>query len=148
MNTSLLKKHYFLWADDDLDDLMLMRDALETFDQEHKIIEAHNGREVLNYLDQVKDPSLYPCLIILDMNMPILDGRETLKLLKDEQKYTSIPVVMFTTSTSEVDRMFCRRYAVEILTKPNSFKEYLSTIRQLLSFCRIATEKAIPKAHR
>ncbi len=146
MKPELEKKHYILWADDDQEDLMIMRDALETFDQDHIIVEAHNGKQVIDYLHTIKDPSLYPCLIILDMNMPVLDGRETLKLLKSEQKYSSIPVVMLTTSESEMDRMFCRRFVVELFTKPNSFHEHQEIIKKMLGLCHPAhvSEKQQP----
>jgi CheY-like chemotaxis protein len=135
MKTQPVNNHNILWADDDVDDLMIMREALESFDLKHSVIEVHNGQEVLDYLANIKHPYLYPCLIILDMNMPFLDGRETLTSLKNNKNYRSIPVVMLTTSSSEMDRMFCKRYGVEMFTKPDNFKQYKDAIEELLSFC-------------
>ncbi len=141
MKTLHTKQHHILWADDDNDDLMLMREALEGIDHFHKITEVTNGREVLDHLSHITDPSLYPCLIILDMNMPVLNGRETLAILKSEEKYCAIPVVVFTTSSSEMDRMFCRRFGVEMYTKPDDFLGHQQTIKKLLKFCSITRER-------
>lgn len=145
MKTSHTRQHHVLWADDDSDDLMLMREAMMAIDHAHKITEAHNGREVLDYLNNIEDPHLFPCLIILDMNMPVLNGRETLAILKSEEKYNSIPVVVFTTSNSEMDRMFCRRFGVEMFTKPDDFNGHYQTIQQMLNFCSIC--KALPPSN-
>lgn len=141
MKTQHTRQHHILWADDDNDDLMLMREALEGIDHSHRITEANNGREVLDHLGNITDPSLFPCLIILDMNMPVLNGRETLAILKSEEKYCSIPVVVFTTSSSEMDRMFCRRFGVEMYTKPDDFLGHQQTIKKLLKFCSITKER-------
>jgi CheY-like chemotaxis protein len=65
-----------------------------------------NGRKVLDFLQEL-DEDDYPCLIIMDMNMPVLDGRETLASIKTDERYQSIPVVVFTTSDSQVDQSFC-----------------------------------------
>jgi CheY-like chemotaxis protein len=138
MRTLHTRQHHILWADDDIDDLMLMREALAGIDHCHKIVEATNGREVLDYLNSIENPDHFPCLIILDMNMPVLNGRETLAILKSEEKFNSIPVVIFTTSSSELDRMFCKRFGVEMFSKPDDFIGHQQTIEKLLSFCSIS----------
>jgi CheY-like chemotaxis protein len=147
MKTPPLSNHHILWADDDADDLMLMREALESFDLEHKVVEAHNGEEVLDYLKGIKNPSQFPCLIILDMNMPVLSGRETLVQIKENNHYNTIPVVMFTTSSSTMDHMFCKRYGVEMFTKPDSFEGYQNIIRKMVIFCSIANEEVVKTTH-
>ena len=140
MKTQHTKQHHILWAEDDNDDLMLMREVLEGIDHCHIITEVTNGREVLDHLNNIEDPAQFPCLIILDMNMPVLNGRETLAILKSEEKYSSIPVVVFTTSSSEMDRMFCRRFGVEMYTKPDDFVGHQQTIQKLLKYCSISRE--------
>lgn len=112
-----------------------MREALQKTDHRYEVVEVHNGRKVLDYLKFVKPKKDFPCLIVLDMNMPVLSGRETLAILKSEEDYQSIPVVVFTTSSSEMDRMFCHRFGVEMLTKPSSFDGLKGAVQQLLTFC-------------
>ena len=130
-------KHTVLWADDDADDLLLMREVLKHLNNEHVIVEAYNGQEVLNYLDHITESSDLPCLIILDINMPVLNGRDTLALLKENKRYSSIPVVVFTTSSSELDRIFCQKMGVELFTKPPLYESLKNTMQRLLSYCRI-----------
>ena len=136
MNGKPAITHTVLWADDDLDDLMIMREILERNDISHKVVEVYNGCEVLRHLSQVKSPPDLPCLIVLDINMPVLDGRETLVRIRAEKKYDGIPVVMFTTSSSEMDRAFCRRYGAKMYTKPSSYLELVQMVQSLLMHCK------------
>jgi CheY-like chemotaxis protein len=125
-------KRYILWADDDMDDLMLMRHVLEDIGQEYDIREVNNGQEALEFLEKGKEESTLPALIILDMNMPIMNGKETLGVIKQDEKLKEIPVVFFTTSNSELDKMYCRRFNVEMITKPPQYASLRETVRSLL----------------
>ena len=125
-----------LWADDDSDDLMMMKEILLKNSRNYQIMEVHNGREALDYLQQAHESKNLPCLIILDINMPILDGKETLSIIKKSEIYSKIPVVVFTTSSSELDKLFCRRMDVEMITKPPHYKSLESAVLRLLQFCQ------------
>ena len=70
-------------------------------------------------------------------NMTALDGKETLMLLKRNEKFSSIPVVVFTTSASELDKLFCRKFGTEMITKPPTFDNLESAVIKLLDYCRI-----------
>ena len=129
-----------LWADDDPDDLDMMHEVLRDVDHNYNIVEVHNGRKVLDYLQAIKNPDDFPCLVILDMNMPVLSGRETLVRLKKDPRYSSLSIVMFTTSNSPLDQTFCRQYGVEMITKPPSLNSLQKTVTQLLNHCQ---EKAM-----
>jgi CheY-like chemotaxis protein len=128
-----MPKNVILWADDDYDDLQMMQEILANKNKDFEIEEVHNGREALDYLEQ---SSHLPCLIILDINMPILDGKETLSILKSTEKYKNIPVVMFTTSESELDKLYCSKFQTEMVTKPPTFTTLSSALDKLLNFCK------------
>jgi CheY-like chemotaxis protein len=130
-----MKKRTILWADDDQEDLDLFREALKTTTHSFTIVPLSNGRQVLDEVARLQAGGDLPCLIILDINMPVLGGRETLAALKKEEAYKNIPVVVFTTSHSELDRTFCRHYGVEMITKPPSFEELTRTVERMLRFC-------------
>ncbi|MDB5205242.1 MAG: response regulator [Flavisolibacter sp.] len=130
-----MEKRHILWADDDMDDLMLMRHVLKDIKEEYDIKEVHNGREALDYLEGVKQDSSLPCLIILDMNMPVLNGKETLNLIKKNDSLKDIPLVFFTTSNSEMDKMFCKRFGVEMITKPPRYNNLKEAVKRLLDYC-------------
>jgi CheY-like chemotaxis protein len=129
-----MSNNTILWADDDYDDLQMMREILSKKSKDYNIIEVHNGKEALEYLKkQTTNP---PCLIILDINMPVLDGKETLSILKNTTDYKDIPIVVFTTSESELDKLYCKRFNTEMVTKPPTFSTLTAALEKLLKFCR------------
>lgn len=130
-----MQKNTILWADDDADDLQMMREILMKRKGDYTIEEVHNGKEALEYLKKAKQNSDLPCLIILDINMPVLDGKETLSIIKNSADYTNIPVVVFTTSESEMDRLYCKKFQTEMITKPPTFKRLTDTLDKLLKYC-------------
>ena len=127
-----MNKKYILWADDDLDDLMLLRNVLQDIGEDYDIREVNNGSEALAYLEKGKQDSDLPSLIILDMNMPVLNGKEALTLIKKDEALKNSPLVFFTTSNSELDKLFCRRFGVEMVTKPPQYASLKDTIKNLL----------------
>ena len=128
--------HTILWADDDADDLFIVREVMDKLEDQHKMVEAKNGREVLDYLNSIQCPSNFPCLVILDINMPILNGKETLAIIKSEEKFNAITVAVFTTSHSEKDRQFCEQFGARMFTKPHSFSGFEAMVGELLSLCK------------
>lgn len=130
-----MKHRHVLWADDDMDDLMLMRHVLQDLGDQYEIAEVHNGRDALDYLADAKAKNNLPCLIILDMNMPILDGKETLAQLKKDKALQEIPVVFFTTSNSQMDKLYCKRHGVEMITKPPQYAQLKEAVQKLLKHC-------------
>ena len=131
-----MSKHTILWADDDYDDLQMMREILAKTKKDYNIAEVHNGKEALDYLRGAKSNSDLPCLIILDINMPVLDGKETLSLIKKDKDFKSIPVVVFTTSESELDKLYCKKFNTEMVTKPPNFRTLSAALDKILGFCK------------
>lgn len=130
-----MKNRHILWADDDMDDLMLMRHVLQDLGDSYNIKEVHNGQEALDYLQHAKEENDLPCLIILDMNMPVLDGKETLARLKKDEALKAIPVVFFTTSNSQMDKLYCKHNGVEMITKPPQYANLKEAVHKLLKYC-------------
>ncbi|RYZ26035.1 MAG: response regulator [Chitinophagaceae bacterium] len=127
-----MSKKYILWADDDTDDLMLMRHVLQDIGEEYDIREVNNGSEALHYLEKGKEAANLPALIILDMNMPVLNGKEALNIIKKDETLKNIPIVFFTTSNSELDKLFCRRFGVNMITKPPKYANLKDAVKNLL----------------
>lgn len=130
-----MKGQHILWADDDMDDLMLMRQVLQELGDNYNIKEVHNGKEALDYLQDGKQANRLPCLIILDMNMPVMDGKETLSRLKKDEALKEIPVVFFTTSNSQIDKLYCKHHGVEMITKPPQYANLKDAVQKLLKYC-------------
>jgi CheY-like chemotaxis protein len=125
-------KSIILYAEDDPDDRELLREAFYGNTDPIEIYDVINGKEVLLYLEgQMGD---LPSLIILDLNMPILSGRETLAIIKNQRQTEKIPVVVLTTSGSPADKEFCNQYNVEMIMKPQSPMELKEIREKLLSY--------------
>ena len=137
MKTKPTRPHTILWADDDPDDRHIIREIVEAISDAHHIKEVTNGYEVLRYLRSIEDAAHFPCLVVLDINMPILTGTDTLACLKGDEKYKNLSFAVFTTSSSEQDRKTCERYGVPMLTKPSSFNGFRQAITELLQLCQI-----------
>src|SRR5688500_8336689 len=110
-----------LWVDDDPDDLLLFSEIIQSINKDFHIEEALNGRKALELLQEYKQNNNLPCLIILDINMPELNGKETMVRIKENKDFEGIPIVAFSTSNNEMDRMFFKKYGVEMFTKPPEY---------------------------
>lgn len=122
-----------LYADDDLDDKTWVSEAGELLNYTLDIHFVGNGREVLEYLEKMQDEK--PLLIVLDLNMPELDGRQTLKKLKTSNEYKNIPVVIVTTSSNKTDKEICDRLGASLyLIKPDTHAGWQLIVKRLLPY--------------
>lgn len=131
-----MRKWKILLADDDPDDREIIRDALESLDCEELIHFTQNGQEALEILEQQFDLNNPLCLIVLDLNMPRLNGTETLRKLKSDPRFSDIPVIIFSTSINSLEKEKCMLLgAHSYITKPISYDECIRTARIFLKFC-------------
>ena len=127
----------FLIADDDADDRMLIEDAFVECCLSNQRDYVEDGQELLDYLRAKgewadRDPSDLPGVILLDLNMPRMDGRTALSHIKDDPVLKRIPVVVLTTSKAEED--IYRTYDLGVnsfISKPVTFDGLLSVVRAL-----------------
>src|SRR5689334_17423912 len=103
-----MERKLILYAEDDTDDRYIFENSFTAYRNEVDIHLFNDGLQILNYIK--KNPGLRPNLIVLDINMPELDGKDALRILRDMPAYANIPVVLLTTSSSPVDRYFAQRY--------------------------------------
>ena len=134
-------KHTILYAEDDADDLFIIQQAFEKYHGEIHIAHAYNGFEAMDYLKTQAQTGFLPCLIILDMNMPGMDGRETLIRIKQSEELKNIPVVIFTTSSSNEDKSFAQKWDAQFITKPLVFSELEELAKSFVSLCNFEISK-------
>lgn len=129
------KKPVILSAEDDPDDRLLIQDAVETICPSLCLQFVHDGKELLDYLYKaISDPHGLPTLVLLDLNMPLMDGREALKKIKMENSFKDLPIVILTTSDEERDREICRQFgADDFFSKPSSFDDIVSALDGVIS---------------
>lgn len=123
-------KRIVLYADDDIDDKNWVKEACKSLNSSLQIEFVESGRSVLDYLKN-SDGVDRPSLIVLDLNMPELDGRQTLKALKSNPAYKDIPVVIVTTSSNSMDKDVCKRLGASLfLIKPNNYIDWQKIVNQ------------------
>jgi CheY-like chemotaxis protein len=117
-------KHTVLIVDDDADDRESIRDAFLENKHHHDYTFIHNGDHLIEHLDE--NVKKHPTLILLDLNMPGRDGREILKQIKMDKALQPIPIIILTTSSSEIDRKTSYQLGANcFITKPDSYKDLL-----------------------
>lgn len=123
-----------LLVEDNPDDVLLMKQALEENEIKNKLIVLGDGQEALDYLLHVgvySDIEKYPApgLVILDLKLPKINGVEVLKIVKSDSKLCTIPIIMLTTSSDELDVRRCYNYGVNsYIVKPTEFPVFSEVI--------------------
>lgn len=132
-----MKNFRILIAEDDVDDRFLLKKAFEESGFTESVDFVDNGIQLLEYLKQSQQAQRqnYPRLILLDLNMPRMDGKQVLKEIKEDPEFKKIPVVVFTTSRNELIINKCYEMGANTyIIKPVSFEGLLSIVQQLKSY--------------
>jgi len=146
---NLTRPFTIVLADDDEDDRLLAQDAMAAAGSHYACTTVSDGQELLDFLRhsgkyEITKAMPLPSVILLDLNMPILDGRETLKQLKQDPVLSSIPVVILSTSANDEDiQQGYHLGASSYMIKPTEFStlvDMMKTFNQYWFECA-----AIPK---
>lgn len=138
--TAPAKSSVILMAEDDSDDRLLAQDALAETGVGADVRFVENGVELLDYLrrrNKFIEPgdSPTPGLIILDLNMPKMDGREVLREIKTDPDLKKIPVLVFTTSTADTDISGVYQLgANSFISKPAAFKSLVGVMKAIREY--------------
>lgn len=125
-----------LMVDDDAEDRLLLKDIFDELGYSHCIHFEENGEEAIEYLKGCADAGSLPHLIILDLNMPRLNGRQTLHYLKSEPRYRNITVIIYSTSLNPIERDECLALgAHSYIVKPATYSESVRIANTFYSFC-------------
>jgi len=110
-----------LYAEDDFEDFDFFHEVVKSIDHSTVFINTRDGKETLNYLELAK---VLPDIIFLDINMPSMDGKACLKSIRQDARFKSIPVVVYTTSRDPRDKDQCLQLgAIDYLQKANGFEQ-------------------------
>lgn len=124
-----------LYVDDDPDDTELFVEVVKERHPEFTVKAANNGFEAIKQLHKGKSNHELPCLIIMDINMPIFNGKDAMLQIKRDSQFKRIPIVMFTTSPKQPDDNIFREHGVDIIQKPASYDLLKTVVEDLLSRC-------------
>ena len=125
-----------LLVEDSPDDIEFARRAFERCDVRNELVVADEGQAALDLLLGIPGrPLIRPALILLDLNVPAVSGREVLRRIKQRDDLRAIPVVVFTTSTHPGDIQACYRLGANSYhRKPSDFYEYILTIQAITDY--------------
>lgn len=126
-----------LLVEDDQVDMMTIIRALKEIHVTNKVVHLENGEDALNYLRDEKSEK--PCLILLDLNMPIMNGIEFLQAVKDEGQLKRIPRVVLTTSVEQQDKLNSFNFGVAgYMAKPVDYPQFVEVMRSIDAYWTIS----------
>ena len=124
-----------LFGEDDIDDEELLKEIFSSMDNSFTLTFINNGKKLVDYLDAVPD-HLLPCLIVLDYNMPELDGAAILEKLKYHIRYSNVPKLIWSTSQTEIYKKKCLELGADnYIIKPSKVIELVEAVKYMLSLC-------------
>ncbi|WP_340121087.1 response regulator [Methylobacter svalbardensis] len=130
-----------LLIEDDQVDTMVVRRALKELHVANRLEYVENGEEALAYL---RDPAReHPCLILLDLNMPVMNGIEFLQAAKADPELKRMPVVVLTTSDEQKDKVESFELGVAgYMRKPVDYQQFVEIIRTIDAYWTISESPA------
>jgi CheY-like chemotaxis protein len=126
-----------LLADDDREDQLILSDAFQQIGITGAVHFEDNGEGALLHLESsFRNEHALPQLIILDLNMPRMNGTQTLRILKEDQRFSHIPIIIYSTSLNNIERDECIRLgAHSYIIKPLTFSEYIKSAAYFYNLC-------------
>jgi CheY-like chemotaxis protein len=127
--------NFILIGEDDIDDKEILEEIFASIDPTIQLRFVNTGGKLLNYL-QVAEQEDFPCLIILDYNMPDLNGAEILAGLQENERLEGIPKMIWSTSDAPAYKNRCLELgASDYLVKPSTIQGLEQMLRHMLSYC-------------
>jgi CheY-like chemotaxis protein len=121
-----------IMADDDEDDREFFRLALENISGDYKLLTFNDGASLVKYLRENRD--FKPYIILIDINMPRLDGIESLSIIRKFHSKEEVPIIMYTNSTNDRDVENAIKHGANLyIKKPNDIGKLREMIRKMIS---------------
>ena len=136
-----MKKHSILLVEDDELDIISFRRSLKQLGSEYELHTAYNGKEALSYLSDNKETNK-PDVILLDLNMPKMNGIEFLKILRSDEELKDISVFIITTSTETSDRAITEQLGISgYILKPLNYTDNMKRADSMEAFIQFHLRK-------
>jgi len=148
MTQSLPPKSLVLYADDDPDDIQLLSEAFQVYSNDLELMTFTDGMELLTFIETIDPFYVAPCLFILDINMPRLNGKETLRRLRRLDSFADVPAVLFSTSSLPADAAFAKNFNAGFVTKPLHTSQVHLIIDEIIEHCSDDVKRNIRRKNR
>jgi len=133
-----LKEEKILLVEDDPDHAELIMEVLETENVQKEIILLKDGLEALNYFQKYEEngAQIRVSLVILDLNLPKIHGMKVLKILKQNSRFSSIPVAILSTSSDDetIEEVY-KNGADNYISKPTLYEDFVERVKALSLYC-------------
>lgn len=121
-----------LVIEDDAIEIIKLQRAITSIKQRHTLVEAKNGEHALDILN---DKNNLPDIILLDLNMPKINGIEFLNILKNDDILKYIPTIILTTSSNQRDLLECYKIGIAgYILKPLKYEDYVLKVEKVLNY--------------
>ena len=141
-----MHEKFIMLAEDNVDDEALTLRALSKEHVTNAVVVVRDGQEVLDYLFGMgdhagRDPRERPQVLLLDINLPKVNGLEVLRRIRNDERTKTLPVVILTSSSEESDRMAAyENFANSYIRKPVDFEKFTEAVRKLGLYWLILNE--------
>ena len=129
------KEKIILHVDDDPEDRDLLREVMLKVDPNVTMTFAINGLQALETLNLAKETQTLPCLIVLDLNMPYLNGRQTFEQIKADNYLRSIPIVVLSSGENPADKLVFSQAGIDYFNKPIEFSALKAIGSHIANLC-------------
>lgn len=126
---------YFIYVCSDTEAIELLEEMLHRVDRSKMLLAVANGFDLIQFLQNVRRGESFPDLIILTNRPSRLNGKELLELLKTDDLYRLIPVVLMEDPDFVQDSPGCARLGADIIPLPNLQKDWIAAARKICSTC-------------
>lgn len=124
------KSTHILFSDDDTDDALLFTQAADLMTSSILLSFAEDGEQLMRYLSR----ETLPDMIFLDLNMPVKNGLECLREIRNDKKLDWLPIIIYTTSDNPRDINACYELKANLyVVKPTSFESIIKTLKKILN---------------
>ena len=135
MNNSMKKPIVILMVEDNDGDVLLTQEALLDGNISNRIIVAKHGQAAIDYLEKVKKDNVdVPDLILMDINLPLVNGHEAIAYIRQDDALKNIPIFIFSSSSAPSDLEKSKPFVQHYLTKPLELDKFMEGIRKINQF--------------
>ncbi len=127
-----MKSISFLLIEDDLIETLKFKRVIDSLETRHQVHQVENGKEALKFLKLTKE---FPDVILLDLNMPKMNGIEFLRILKEDEVLKYIPAIILSTSNNHKDILECYKIGIAgYIMKPLKYEDYTTKIKNVVAY--------------
>ena len=130
-----MKNKVILYVDDDIDDIEIWKDIFTGFSNAPKFHAVNSGELALHYLEQLKHIPQQLCFLLVDMNMPKMDGKQLVQTIKQDKDFQEVPIAFVSTSMNPKDEEMALNLGVLYYRKPSNMEGLEKLASEIIEYC-------------